>query len=240
MEIQHLKHKTADHSIRTIRRLYHQPLRPRNPQTQSPFYNSYHNEKQQQQQRALPLSLIRSCKTIYRETILHLYTNTQFVFSSTRALSRFLHTTSPDAKTCIRHVELNHIMYNEPRLQHHRLFKHRSDLVWYLAVEDLAVSCKGLRVLHVHLRIWDWPIRLEVGERWSWPLLTFERYGNRVDFASVWLEMGRFGNEALRRVAMEVERRVMVPERFRVREEERVAREARGNVKASRVLKLVF
>lgn len=71
-------------------------------------------------------------------------------------------------------------------------------------------------------------------------MLTFERYGNRVDFASVWLEMGRFGNEALRRVAMEVERRVMVPERFRVREEERVAREARGNVKASRVLKLVF
>lgn len=71
-------------------------------------------------------------------------------------------------------------------------------------------------------------------------MLTFERYGNRVDFASVWLEMGRFGDEVLRSVATEVERRIMVPERFRVREEERLARKARGNLKASRVLKLVF
>ena len=61
-----------------------------------------------------------------------------------------------------------------------------------------------------------------------------------MDFASVRLEMGRFGEEVLRSVATEVERRVMVPERFRVREEEREARRARGDVKASRVLKLVF
>ena len=151
-----------------------------------------------------------------------------------------MHTTSADAKTCIRHVELNHIMYNEPRLQHNRLFKHRSDLAWYLAVEDLAVTCKGLRVLHVHLRIWDWPIRLEVGERWSWPLLAFERYGNRVDFADVWLEMDRFGLDTLRSAATAVERRIMVPERFRAREEERLARRARGNLRARRTLKLVF
>ena len=71
-------------------------------------------------------------------------------------------------------------------------------------------------------------------------MLTFERYGNGVDFANVWLEMDRFGLDTLRSAATAVERRIMVPERFRAREEERLARRARGNLRARRTLKLVF
>lgn len=131
-------------------------------------------------------------------------------------------------------------MYNEPRLLGFRVFKHRADLAWYCACEDLAVACKSLKVLHVNMRIWDWPIRLELGERWSWPLLVFERYGNKLDFANVRLEMCRFGEEKLKDVAREVEKRIMRPEAWQIREDERLARELNGRGKKGRVLKLVF
>ncbi|RMJ20747.1 hypothetical protein PHISP_08383, partial [Aspergillus sp. HF37] len=150
-------------------RLYSRQLRPRNPMTQlAPTHPM-------QQPTPLPLSLILSCRTVYRETILQLYTQTQFILSSTKTAVRFLRTTSPAAQACIGHLELEHEMYNEPRLTEHRVFKLRSDMAWHRVCEDMAAAFSGLRVLHVHLTIWDWPIRLKVGEGWSVPLLFFGR-----------------------------------------------------------------
>lgn len=197
---------------------------------------SSHNRKSRNYT-PLPLSLILTCKTMYQETLLHLYTNTQFAFHNTRALTRFLHTTSTQAQSAIHHIELNHTMY-EPHLLHHRLFKHRSDLAFYLSCEDLAIAATSLRVLHVNMRIWDWPIRLEVGERWSWPLLTFVRYGRALDFAKIRLEMCRFGDEALKTAAGEVEKKIMKAEAIREREEREIARA--GVVRAGKVLRVVF
>lgn len=171
---------------------------------------------------------------------MHLYANMQFVFNSTRALDRFLHTASAQEQEVIQHIELNHTMYNEPRLLGFRVFKHRSDLAWYCACEDLAVACKSLKVLHISMKIWDWPIHLELGERWSWPLLVFERFGNKVDFASVALQMCKFEEEKLKEMSREVEKRLMRSEAWQAREDERMTREVNGKVKANRVLRVVF
>lgn len=219
--------------------LTHTRLRARNPRTQLPPPQTKH----QPHFTPLPLSLILSCKTIYRETILRLYTQTQFVFSTTRTLSRFVHAANPTTlATAIHHVELNHVMYNEPRLLAFRVFKHRADLAFYLACEDLAIACRGLRVLHVDMRIGDWPVRMALGERWSWPLLTFERYGNLLEWAGVRLRLpGWKGEErVLTDVAREVERRVMRGEAFQGREDERSKREVGGRVRAGKVLRVVF
>lgn len=223
----------------TRKRLYHTRLPYRNPKTQLNPHDSKHSQVVRRRN-PLPISLIFSCKAIYHETILHLYANTQFVFNSTRALDRFLHTTSAQTQEVIQHIELNHVMYNEPRLLRFRVFKHRSDLAWYCACEDLAVACKSLKVLHINMKIWDWPIHLELGERWSWPLLVFERFGNKVDFASVSLQMCKFEEEKLKEMSREVEKRLMRSEAWQVREDERMARGINGKVKANRVLRVVF
>lgn len=160
--------------------------------------------------------------------------------SSTKTAARFLRTTSREAQGCIRHLELEHEMYNEPRLTEHRVFKLRSDAAWRRVCEDMAGAFSGLRVLHVQLSIWDWPIRLTVGEGWSVPLLFFGREGKgMMDFVAVRLKMSMFGEKRLAEVARGLEERMMDPVKFQIREDERVARELAGPVK-TRVLKLVI
>lgn len=218
-------------------RLSHTRLRPRNPNSQL----SPPETKHRPDYPPLPYALVLSCKTVYRETVLRLYSQTQFSFRTTRALSRFLHTTPRSTlETALYHIELTQTMYHEPRLLAFRIFKHRADLAFYSACEDLAVRCRALRVLHVELRVGDWPVRMEVGERWSWPLLVFEKVGNRVQWARVRLSVPGWKGDRLEGVEREVERSVLGDEAFRAREveRERVARE--GRVRAGKVLRVVF
>ncbi|KAE8378221.1 hypothetical protein BDV26DRAFT_261996 [Aspergillus bertholletiae] len=151
---------------------------------------------------------------------------------------RFLRTTSKDHQIAIRHVELNHIMYNEPRLTAFRIFKTRSDISWYNACDDMASAFPSLKVLHARLAIYDWPIRLEIGELWSMPLLLFGHYDGGLDYADIQLQMNRFQHAKLRTVAHALEQKMMKPKMFQIREDERLAKELTGPIKAKKILRI--
>ncbi|RJE18919.1 hypothetical protein PHISCL_08737 [Aspergillus sclerotialis] len=186
----------------------------------------------------IPIGLIFSCKRIYNETVLQLYWTTQFIFNTTNSMTRFLRTTSKDAQANIRHVELNQIMYNEPRFTEFRYYKLRSDLAWSMACEEMALNFTSLKVLHVDLAILDWPIRLVVGESWSEPLLYFGR-GHGLEFANVKLSMTMFNEEKLKAAALAVEKEIMNPVAYQTREDERLARELAGPVR-TKILRLII
>ncbi|THC91568.1 hypothetical protein EYZ11_008963 [Aspergillus tanneri] len=235
VEILRCKDKSPDPSRPARYRLYHRQLQPRDTQSQdirpSTGRRSYP---------PLPLALIFTCRLMYCETILLFYSTMQFVFISTKSAARFLKITDKDAQSAIRHVELNHVMYNEPRLTEFRVYKFRSDMAWYLVCDDMAQALVSLSVLHVHMTVYDWPIHLEVGERWSFPLLVFGQYGDQLDYAKIRLRMPRFSEEKLRFVARDLEQKIMKPQRFQIREDERLARKLMGSVKAKKILKVVF
>lgn len=188
----------------------------------------------------LPTALVFTCRLTYCETIRLFYSTMQFVFNCTKTTARFLKTTRKDLQSAINHVELNQTMYNEPRLTEFRKYKFRSDRAWYLVCDQMSQNFESLRVLHVHLTVYDWPIHLEIGERWSFPLLVFGEHGRQLDIAQILLRMPRFSKEKLRCVARSVEERIMKPESFQIREDERLARKLMGHLKARRILKIGF
>ncbi|KAE8160567.1 hypothetical protein BDV40DRAFT_302154 [Aspergillus tamarii] len=234
VEILRRKDKNTDTSRPARYRLYHCQQKSRSPYTQAVDHNGHRT-------RHTPFlfGFVFTCRTIYCETILLLYTTAQFIFNSANSIIRFLRTTSKDCQAAIRHVELNHIMYNEPRLTAFRTFKIRSDVAWYNACDEMASACASLKVLHVRLAIYDWPIRLEVGELWSMPLLLFGYYDGGLDYAGVQLQMKRFQDDKLRTVARALEQRIMKPKMFQIREDERLSRELMGPIKAKQILRLV-
>ncbi|KAB8067655.1 hypothetical protein BDV29DRAFT_163146 [Aspergillus leporis] len=235
VEIVRRKNKTADPSKPSRYRLYHNLLKPRNPLTQSMLHYGHRSKGT-----ALSFNLVFTCRAIYCETILLLYSTTQFIFNSTNSIVLFLKTTSKDAQAAIRHVELNHIMYNEPRLTAFRTYKIRSDIAWYNACDDMAEAFSSLKVLHIKVAIYDWPIRLEVSELWSIPLLLFGHHDGGLDYAEVQLQMRRFEDEKLKAVARALEQKIMEPKTFQIREDERLARKLGGPVKAKSALRLVI
>ncbi|KAL5364649.1 hypothetical protein BJX96DRAFT_188007 [Aspergillus floccosus] len=223
------KRDTTDPTRQNRYRLYHRARPPRRTQRQQPLARPISSA-------ARPLALALTCRTTYRETILQLYATTQFVFTATRAVARFLARTTPAAQAAIRHVELAHVMYNEPRLSEFRRFKHRSDLAFFDVCAVMAKSWTALRVLHVDLAVMDWPIRLQVGERWSWPLVVFGQYGEGLEYVDIRLRTGRFDDDRRREVARELEQKLMKPACFLKREEERSKLKKK---KARKVLTLV-
>ena len=120
-----------------------------------------------------------------------------------------------------------------------RTFKIRSDIAWYIACDEMASACVSLKVLHVRLAIYDWPIRLKIGEPWSMPLLLFGHYDGGLDYAGVQLQMKRFQDDKLRSVARALEQKMMKPKMFQIREDERLAKELMGPIEAKKILKLV-
>ncbi|KAL4889263.1 hypothetical protein BDV59DRAFT_205389 [Aspergillus ambiguus] len=205
-------------------------------------YRLYHSvggltSRRPQRRRTMTrLALALTCRTTYRETILQLYATTAFVFHSTRAMARFLRSTTVDAQAAIRDLSIHHVMYSEPRLTEFRRYKHRSDLAFFDACTAMARAFTALRVLRVDLVVNDWPIRLHVDERWAWPVAVFARCGHGLDDVAVRLTMKRFERARLRAVASELEKMLMKPGRF----EERESVRRTAPEKAKRVLKLVL
>lgn len=189
-----------------------------------------------------PLGLFFSCKAVYLETMFHLYSNTQIVLTSVRTVHDFLRKTNPIAKTAIRHIELYHEMYNEPALTQHRIHKERSDYSWYLACQDLSTSLTSLSAVHIHLRICDWPIKLSLDELWAKPVLLFGADGG-LDYAEIQLSMDMFRKPNLEEVAKQVEKAIMKPNSFQIKEDMKLALELQGSegpVKARKALTIVF
>ncbi|KAN0074845.1 hypothetical protein V8E54_007456 [Elaphomyces granulatus] len=224
VEIIRAKPKTATQRPGRYR-LFHRSLPPRNPTT-----HVAPGARRNRAPPSPPLGLTLSCKRILYETLLYLYTNTQFVFSSPKTIRAFLNRTPEIAQRAIRHLELHHVMYNEPQFTKFREFKLRSDMSWYLACHAMAQSFTSLRVLHLNLAVFDWPIRLELGERWALPPLRFSRCGG-LEYADIKLSMRMFKEEKLKQTARLLEQAIMKPEAYQVKEDERIAKELAGPVK---------
>jgi hypothetical protein len=235
VEVVRLRDKIPENNIKRVHyRLYHRQLRPRNPKT-----HAAPSSEGRFRCPPLPIALLLTCRSIYRDTLCLFYSRMQFIFNTTRTVMRFLKITSKEAQMAIQHIELNHTMYSEPALLNFRWYKCMSDMAWYNACDDLTVYCKALRVLHIDMKIRDWPISLQVGERWSLPLLAFARYGPRLDWVDIRLQMGSFKKEQLDKVAHEIEEQIMDPAAFQMREDARLARELAGPVKA-KILRLII
>ena len=207
-------------------RLYHRSLPPRDPTT-----HVIPAAGRNRTPPSPPLGLILTCKSIHYETLLYLYTNAQFMFSSPKTITAFLKRTPEIAQCAIRHLELRHVMYNEPRFTKFREFKCRSDMTWYLACHAMSQSFTSLRVLHLDLAVWDWPIRLELGEKWALPPLFFGR-GGGLEYADIKLSMKMFKEEKLKQTARLLEQAIMKPEAYQIKEDERISKELAGPVKA--------
>jgi hypothetical protein len=151
----------------------------------------------------------------------------------------FLKQTPLVAQNAIRHLELNYIGYNEPRLTEFRKFKCRSDMAWYLACSAMAQNFISLRVLHLNVTIWDWPLKLDLKERWAMPLLLFERKGG-LDYVDVNLHMHMFNRDQLQKVAHQLEKALMKPKAFQVKDDRRLAMKLQGPMRAGKVLNIVF
>ncbi|GAQ05652.1 hypothetical protein ALT_2973 [Aspergillus lentulus] len=235
VEVLRLRDRNPENNIKRVHyRLYHRQLRPRDPRT-----HAAPSSEGRFTCPALPIALLITCRSIYRDTLCLFYSRMQFIFNTTRTVMRFLKITSKEAQMAIQHIELNHTMYSEPALLKFRWYKCMSDMAWYNACDDLTVYCKSLRVLHIEMYIRDWPISLQVGERRSLPLLAFARYGPRLDWVDIRLHMSSFKKDQLEKVAREIEEQIMDPTAFQIREDERLARELAGPVKA-KVLRLMF
>jgi hypothetical protein len=193
VEVLRLRDKNPENNIKRVHyRLYHRQLRPRDAKTRAAPSSEGRFTCP-----PLPIALLITCRSIYRDTLCLFYSRMQFIFNTTRTVMRFLKITSKEAQMAIQHIELNHTMYSEPALLNFRWYKCMSDMAWYNACDDLTVYCKSLRVLHVVMNIRDWPISLQVGERWSLPLLAFARYGPRLDWVDIRLHMGSFKKDQL-------------------------------------------
>ncbi|BCS27458.1 uncharacterized protein APUU_60506A [Aspergillus puulaauensis] len=224
--------------------LYHKQLAPRDPLTQIQTCLPFKPRLQTQ------LCLPFTSKKLHQETLCLLYACTQFVFTSPKCISLFLKKTPKQAQAAIQHIEIHHTMYNEPSLTTFRELKLRSDKSWYMLCEKISVSFTALRVLHVDMTIFDAPIELEVGESWSLPILAFGRAKARAGrgmgkvgalrFAKVNLTSYHFDYEKVHKVERQLEKELMGPIAFQVREDEEFARALVEELKARKVLRLVF
>ncbi|KAL2843671.1 hypothetical protein BJY01DRAFT_248566 [Aspergillus pseudoustus] len=200
------------------------------------------------------LALLYTCKQTANDTVGLLYSCTQFVFSSPKAIARFMKHIPAVAKIAITHIELIHNMYNEPRLSEYRPIKLRSDHNWFIMCETMADKFPSLSVLHVNLTVFDAPIKLEVGEGWSLPLLVFsgkagkkengkgkdKGNGGGLRFVRVKLQYPKFPAWEVRHVERELEARLTDPVALQMREDAKLAREMSKPVKATKVLRLTF
>ncbi|OJJ57779.1 hypothetical protein ASPSYDRAFT_154030 [Aspergillus sydowii CBS 593.65] len=224
--------------------LYHKQLAPRDPTTQIKTCLPFKPKIQTQ------LCLPFASKQFYQDTLGLLYACTQFVFTSPKCISLFLKKTPKWAQAAIQHIEIHHTMYNEPSLNTFREIKLRSDKSWYMLCERISMSFTALSVLHVDMGVFDAPIELEVGESWSLPILALGRAKARAGrgvgkvgtlrFARVNLTSYQFDDEKVHNVERELEKELMGPIAFQIREDEIFARAFVEASKARKVLRLVF
>ncbi|RDW93256.1 uncharacterized protein DSM5745_00578 [Aspergillus mulundensis] len=220
--------------------LTHKLLPPRNLHTQNPTMLQYNKKGKLQTQ--LCISFVS--KQFYQETLCLLYDCTQFVFSNTKCVYKFLNRVPRRAQAAIKHIELHHTMYNEPTSLEHREIKLRSDKNWYSLCEKISLTFKALSVLHVDMWVVCPSAGLEIGEPWSLPLLALSRVGKGkskgLQFVKIQLRSPRFADVKLEHVARQLEWEMMSPIARQIRDDERIARELAGPVKAGKVMTLNF
>jgi hypothetical protein len=213
-------------------RLYHRNLRLRNLDNYGLIDSC---------SKSPPMALVRTSSQIWRETLLYVYSNTHFVFRSSKVIKMFLNRVSEDAQREIRHIELDHTMYYEPELTEHRRYKLVSDVGWYSTCFRMSLAFNGLKSLHLDLDIGDWPIHLETREQWALPY----RFFKNLDYVKVHLttsfRIGWFGrkfrNPQLWEAARQLEKEMMDETAWQIKEHERIARNLSSNMRYEERLK---
>ncbi|KAL4911604.1 hypothetical protein BDW74DRAFT_10635 [Aspergillus multicolor] len=223
------------------RRLTHKLLPPRSLRTQTPTMLQYNKKSETQTQLCVPFV----SKLFYNDTLCMLYECTQFAFANTKCVYKFLSRTPKCAQAAIKHIELHHTMYNEPSSLAHREIKLRSDKNWYSLCAKISLTFDALSVLHVDMWVICPSASLEVGEPWSLPLLALGRREGKgkqkgLQFVKIQLRSPRFADVKLEHVARQLEAEMTNPIAMQIREDESIARELAGPVRAGKVLRLVF
>lgn len=154
--------------------------------------------------------LVMASKQIYKETVFYLYSNTQFVFCSSKALKRFVLMSRCACQAYINSMEIHRAVNGEPRLTFFRKFKFKGDIHWEKMCRVISWTFPGLKELYFNLDIHDWPIKLTLDEYWARPILFFSEKG--VDFAKVNLRMGMFDESTVKAVEEKIERKLMTKE----------------------------
>lgn len=162
-----------------------------------------------------PVQLALTCRRFYEEMLLPVYANTYFVFRSPQTVHMFLNRINRDAQCAIRHIELYHTTYYEPKSPEHRAWKRRADSRWLETCRRLSESLPSLRTVHIDLRLGDWPIQLTLSEPWARP---FHCFRNLLD-ARVDLLTGYFHPKQTRQACKDLERAMMAPSAWKARED---------------------
>lgn len=158
--------------------------------------------------KSVPFGLVLASRQIYKETVCYLYSNTQFVFNSSKALKRFVLKPRCACQAYVHSMELNRVVNGEPRLTFFRKFKLKGDIQWERICRVISWSFPGLKELYFDVDIHDWPIKLRLDEDWAMPILCFSEK-KKVDHAEVKLRMRMFDDDTVKTVAGKLERKLM-------------------------------
>lgn len=168
--------------------------------------------------KSMPFGLVMASKQVYKETVCYLYSNTQFVFHSSKALKRFVLNSRCACQAYVRSMEIHRVVNGEPHLTFFRQFKLKGDIRWERMCRVISWTFPGLKELYFNVGIHDWPIKLRLDEEWARPILYFAE--NKVDHAEVNLRMRMFREDTVKAVAEKLERKLMTDEANMKDEEE--------------------
>ena len=125
-------------------------------------------------------ALLLTCRTIHKEAVSMFYGAQSFGFTSRRLLETFLSTINPAAKASITRLFLQHGTYGDPYLVADIPWKTLHDDKWAICCAKLGAELVNLRELHLHLRINDHPVQLNLQAAWVEPLRAFADKGLKV------------------------------------------------------------
>lgn len=155
----------------------------------------------------VPLEVLQTCRTMYHEATPFLYARMALRFESTKVLAKFLDRTPPQALACITRIELIHSTYGEPEDCDHRRWKQQHNAKWLRLCTTIGKKMTDLKEIKVDLWLCDWPTQLEVGAKWTRPLLAMK--GTGLEDVKIFLRSKSFSEERLQSFATKLEMEMM-------------------------------
>ncbi|MCJ1245158.1 hypothetical protein MMC30_002359 [Trapelia coarctata] len=125
-------------------------------------------------------ALLLTCRAIHNEAVSMFYGAQSFGFSSRRLLEKFFSTISPIAKASITRLFLQHETYGDPYFVADIPWKTLHDAKWAASCAKMGSELVSLKELHLHLRINDHPLQLNLAAGWVDPLRYFADKGLKV------------------------------------------------------------
>ncbi|PGG96463.1 hypothetical protein AJ80_09825 [Polytolypa hystricis UAMH7299] len=136
----------------------------------------------------LNFNLLLVCRQLHFETVIYLYSMTEFVISTPKAARRFLKVVPLSSQRAINSLGIGYSTHGEPNLTEFRKYKVRADNNWARLCEQMAENF-SLEQLCVRMCIRDWPIPFDLTDDWAKGPLCFMGRGikhAKVHFTAVW------------------------------------------------------